>query len=414
MIMSRCPMIVATWLLLLLLLSTCERFELANGNPSDLSSSLLSKTDHHRIVGLDHYDIDETTLSAGIHRFCTVVSSASSYVSSARPRATSLESPLTARARCRQEDEKDVDDGNDDDAFEISGRVVCWGDKYESTVVIDEGEEEEDEDTMVLDETGHHHHAHFVQVVSARLSSCGLKETMSVACWDEDGRRSHNKLTQSSSMFVQLSAGTDHMCGLRLDGRVECFGKNANGESTPPEPVTGSPFIQISCGKNHNCAIDSEGLVTCWGRSRKGQSRSPKGMRFAQISASCDDHTCGIEETRKEDGRSEEGGRVFCWGANRLGQSKPPRGNFVQVTTGRAFSCAIEATTRKVQCWGKMKRFKSDHTWAEITAGHSVLCGITADTKEVLCFRASGLHGRMFEEATASLRPLRGTSYSAA
>lgn len=107
------------------------------------------------------------------------------------------------------------------------------------------------------------------------------------------------------------------------------------------------------------------GCVRCVPRQRAARSRraappqgatvAPEGMQFLQVSASWWHHTCGVTVD----------GVAVCWGANTNGQSFAPSGpgmhprlreahslqdaeeaeeeeeGFLQVTTGRKFTCAI-------------------------------------------------------------------------
>ena len=233
-------------------------------------------------------------------------------------------------------------------------------------------------------------------------SKDNLQRTRKVTCWGQTNVARPSK----SELFVQLSAGADHMCGLRLDGSIRCWGHDSDGQASPPR----GSFVQVSCGKLHSCAIDSDGLAVCWGRdSRKGETKPPEGVRFKQISASLDDHNCGIEDSEEETQHGENAGHVHCWGNNRLRQSTPPEGEFYSVTTGRSYSCGIQAPSREIQCWGKLRRFSSKERWSEISAGHSTLCGITIDTNRVQCFQSVGMGRVQYKDETSPLVPLIGS-----
>ncbi|MCY4559072.1 MAG: RCC1 domain-containing protein, partial [Chloroflexi bacterium] len=71
----------------------------------------------------------------------------------------------------------------------------------------------------------------------------------------------------TTSPYSQVSAGHDHACALRLDGRIDCWGENEYGESTPPAGT----FKQVSAGSHFTCAIKSGGAtagqVECWGKT---------------------------------------------------------------------------------------------------------------------------------------------------
>ena len=73
----------------------------------------------------------------------------------------------------------------------------------------------------------------------------------------------------------------------------------------------------MSCGPATSCGIRMNGSVECWGRNNSGQSNPPDN-KFKQISVGFDKHSCGIIV----------GGDVICWGSNSRGQGKFTHGKF--------------------------------------------------------------------------------------
>lgn len=75
---------------------------------------------------------------------------------------------------------------------------------------------------------------------------------------------------------VQLAAGANHMCALRRDGRVFCWGSNYHGELdadgerglSGPSEIGGLRAMSIAAGRHASCALDQEGALWCWGRNR--------------------------------------------------------------------------------------------------------------------------------------------------
>jgi alpha-tubulin suppressor-like RCC1 family protein len=94
-------------------------------------------------------------------------------------------------------------------------------------------------------------------------------------------------------------------CGARLDGTVECWGANDDGEATAPA----GNFASVSAGRSHTCGVRSDGTVACWGVNDYGESTVPAGT-FTSVSAG-DSYTCGLRPNR----------RVECWGI----QVRPPQ-----------------------------------------------------------------------------------------
>ena len=68
--------------------------------------------------------------------------------------------------------------------------------------------------------------------------------------------------------FIEISYGSDHACGLNVDGTITCWGSNEHGKATPPA----GRFRTVSSGDHSSCAIRREGSeVVCWGIFSVGQ-----------------------------------------------------------------------------------------------------------------------------------------------
>ena len=188
--------------------------------------------------------------------------------------------------------------------------------------------------------------------------------------------------------FVQISAGWDFTCGLRMSGAAQCWGYDFRGPlgvATAPdncEPFTpatcsarlltasGQRFSQIAAGGRHVCAV---GLLTaqtfCWGSNFSGElglgftsiselpTAIPSGPSFDKITAG-GAHSCGISS-----------GTAFCWGDNSsnelgLGVGAPakiasptsiPLANASDIVAGNLFTCGINPgiVAPEAKCWGR-------------------------------------------------------------
>jgi alpha-tubulin suppressor-like RCC1 family protein len=180
--------------------------------------------------------------------------------------------------------------------------------------------------------------------------------------------------------------GANDTCGL-LDGAVECWGQNNNGEDgngstnsqLSPGCVTGltglAEATQVVEGSMHSCVLFSDGGVWCWGDNSYGQlgsatlsgSSTPvnldgvytadQGTPATQLSAG-GGVTCALYFD----------GSVWCWGQNDQGQlgngstnsgpnpnptqvqSLPPASQ-IAVSTSGTFACAL-LQNGNVECWG--------------------------------------------------------------
>ena len=228
-------------------------------------------------------------------------------------------------------------------------------------------------------------HGIFVQVSSGHFHSCGLTISGYVECWGSIDWVPSTKT--SYDFYKQVSSGEHHVCAIkRRDGNIECWGRNDFGESSPPK----GSFRQISSGNGHTCGIRTDQSVTCWGKNHYGESEPPSQTRFNQISVGSVHHVCGI--TTKGD--------IVCWGDNRRKQAPHDalKGPFVQVSSGGRSTCAIHKE-RGLECWGSsqmaLRLSKLDDTeekneFYQISSGHGHMCAVHKENDKLSCWSFSG------------------------
>lgn len=193
----------------------------------------------------------------------------------------------------------------------------------------------------------------------------------------------------SSQDWVQVSAGSEHVCGLHQDGLVECWGLSDLGLTSPspivfdsissncgvtptreircwgdeaPTPPEGD-YIQVDSEPGY-CAIDEEGWVHCWGDD-EDMGEPPEG-EFVQI-----DDGCG----------TAVGGTIHCW----LGTSdvlEPPQGLFTHVAGARVWACGIRLDGTGV-CWGSWHGLDgeplSGGPFSQVDVGAGGVCWLRSD-----------------------------------
>jgi alpha-tubulin suppressor-like RCC1 family protein len=130
--------------------------------------------------------------------------------------------------------------------------------------------------------------------------------------------------------FTQVSAGSDHTCGITGAGVAYCWGYNGNGQlgnnSTTPSnaPVAvsgGLTFTSITGGISHTCGVAGTALY-CWGNDQLGQLGDDAplaqklvptivagGLSWASVATGYY-HTCGRTTA----------GDLYCWGWDGYGQ----------------------------------------------------------------------------------------------
>ncbi len=146
----------------------------------------------------------------------------------------------------------------------------------------------------------------------------------------------------STDGFVDLSAGSTVICGLRADGSVECSTSSNYSHLNIPENFP--PMSQIDTGESHSCGVALDGGIRCWGNTDFGQLNAPTDVNnFVKVSVSTGFHSCGVTDENQ----------IICWGLNTNGQASPPNDGFgfTDVFVEYQSTCGLR-TDGEIECWG--------------------------------------------------------------
>lgn len=200
------------------------------------------------------------------------------------------------------------------------------------------------------------------QVEAGMRHTCGLRSSGRVECWGDDD---FGESSPPAATFDQIDVGRQHTCGIETGGTVACWGLNTESDLNPPAGT----FTQISVGGYHTCGLRPNGNVECWGEYEQFFTPIPSGI-FTQISASGSEHplTCGLRTD----------GTVECWGEGEWawGEASPPPGQFSQVSVGYNHVCGVR-TNGTVECWPDSVLFRPPSgTFTQVSAGWMHTCGL--------------------------------------
>lgn len=231
----------------------------------------------------------------------------------------------------------------------------------------------------------------YFYVVGGQETSCGVDTSTGKAwCWGRDVyKQLGNGDTLTSSSFIPaevgdvgpwdtLSTGIYHICGLRQDSTIWCWGNDTYGnlgngsvegdKSLPYQISDAGPWKSIIKSSGYTvCAIKSDDTGYCWGRDSKGEAGNGSatsadlhdptpisgGHSWEMIDGSYDT-ICGITTA----------GAAYCWGNNAFRQvgdgtstqrddPTPVAGGdtWLDISSGYHFSCGIKAD-QEIYCWG--------------------------------------------------------------
>jgi alpha-tubulin suppressor-like RCC1 family protein len=213
-------------------------------------------------------------------------------------------------------------------------------------------------------------------ICSGRI--CGFRPAVGAPC-GPDGSARCNAGYACLGPALKLTAILHHTCAVADDGKVWCWGGNADGElgdgttvdRVHPVLVRGlpSPAVSASAGYGNTCALLDDGHAYCWGGNQVGQTdptaTTPDSilvpalvgpdLTFASIHAG-NGHTCAVTSA----------GEVYCWGNTSSGQCGvdpmvafnvgptkiPELDHVVDLETVKNHICAVRSVDPTMVCWG--------------------------------------------------------------
>jgi Regulator of chromosome condensation (RCC1) repeat/PEP-CTERM motif len=214
-------------------------------------------------------------------------------------------------------------------------------------------------------------------------------------------------------LWLLVLCGTSATAGGPVVGWGEIPSPYDYGQATPPDSVNGTDgtATAIAAGGLHSCAIQAgTQAVVCWGWDTGpfGSQTPPDSVNGSSGTASAiasggpvgtymtgtigSEHSCAIQA---------ESGAVVCWGLNEDGEAIPPpsvngtAGTATAISAGSGHSCAIQAGSGAVVCWGDIAAPPdsvngTSGTARAISAGgisfNPHACAIEAETGAVVCW----------------------------
>ena len=232
-----------------------------------------------------------------------------------------------------------------------SGRAYCWGMAIGDQLGIGEGGNYQATPVPLAQGLV------FVAISAGGYHTCGLTGDGAAYCWgqEEVGQLGDGTLTRRNTpaavagglVFKAISAGGNHTCAIATGGAAYCWGGNGSGalgdgtltdRSTPVAVSGGLLFQAISAGNGTTCGLTADGAAFCWGQDAWSGSRTAPvavggGLVFKSIVVGYR-HACGFTA----------GGTAYCWGDDGLGQlgdgTQTSRRTPVAVSGGLVFQAA--------------------------------------------------------------------------
>ncbi len=273
-------------------------------------------------------------------------------------------------------------------ALDVDGTVWCWGGNTQGEMGQGTmGPDPVFKPTKVampvvvgISGGGYHTCAHSVQ----GIAYCWGRNTFGESGAQGEAFVLKAKPVPNLPSVLEISAGWDHTCAILSDRTVRCWGRNQDGQigNATSGAVEIDPEIAIGVasaralfgGDDHTCALLLDGSMQCWGDDENGElgagsalfsdkALRVQGMTDAYQGGGGREHSCVATRA----------GDVFCWGANTgcqlgIGVNCGPQSTIAKVPTqvgaihdarwvaaGEVFTCAAHKE-RGAMCWGQNDR----------------------------------------------------------
>lgn len=220
--------------------------------------------------------------------------------------------------------------------------------------------------------------------------------------------------TDVGACFARIAGGEHHICVLRTDGTVWCWGRNTESQLTSelsapqqtPAQLAALParIKRVVAGDRSTCVRLADDTLRCFGRNTAGQIGNgtsgnnvampvePSGLGAVLDFAAGGEHSCAI---RAADAK------VYCWGRGSEGQlgtgnlnpattpqevqlaSGGPLVGATAIAAGFRHTCALAGGT--VYCWGFDNNGQLGDDPAAVN--QSVAVSVMADVAAIACGR---------------------------
>ena len=243
-------------------------------------------------------------------------------------------------------------------AVRRDGEIVCWGSNQLRQLEAPRGR--------------------YTKIHAGFRHTCALTETGEARCWGENAQ---GQAEWPDGRYVDVVTGGTWSCGLTGRATVVCWG----GGSSELHEQDGH-YVAISGKVNHLCGVDLDGAVQCWvpigrGADQAGELQDPDGT-YTAVGAGYE-FSCAVTDT----------GKVRCWGANSWGQEIVPPGQYRAVSAAEHYTCAV-TLAGEMSCWGGINDRRAPVGWQPawdrapfqaVSAAGRTACAVT-ETDRVVCW----------------------------
>ncbi len=289
-------------------------------------------------------------------------------------------------------------------------------------------------------------------------STCGIRTDNTLWCWGwniygqlgvgiGEGNQLLPRQVGTDGDWSTVALGPENGCGVRTDGTLWCWGRNAFGmvgvgdtttRDTPVQVGTETTWVRADpAGTAHTCGVRSDGSLWCWGLNHDGQLNTGDYVN-STVPVRTGKHiwsTVGVMAFGAC--AIDTGGRMWCGGSDGLGRDlAAPLSSPFELNAQRSWT-ALAAGSRHVcgtatggeqWCWGQNAGYQvgdgttTDRstpqqigavtTWAQRTGGAAHSCAVRTD-ESLWCWGTGGSGQLGLGDTTTRTAPVRVATASA-
>jgi alpha-tubulin suppressor-like RCC1 family protein len=237
-------------------------------------------------------------------------------------------------------------------------------------------------------------------IVAGHRHNCAIKTNGEVWCWGQGnvgqlgtGTSNSNSAIKATfpmgTVIKQVSLFGRGGCALDSTNQVWVWGNDggshgrwgdttSGGTKTPTQVPSLTNVVSVSCNGGHLCALKDDKTVYCWGKNQAGQTGNGDSSvdpvtAPTKVKASATDDLSDVEEvvtgTRSTCVRKTDK-TLWCWGENKKGvlgintttdalyptqvvtADGMPLTNATAISAGKRHYCAMVGAGARAYCWG--------------------------------------------------------------
>lgn len=203
--------------------------------------------------------------------------------------------------------------------------------------------------------------------------ACALDDAGFATCW---GKNENGQASPPATVFSSLALAGSYSCGLGVDGAISCWGQGVDRLDLPDITTSGEQFVKLAAGYNTVCAIDVLGDMQCW--DYDGPAIQVPGP-WSEVSTFVT--ACAVAEDRP----------IECWttssGTTIVDEEIPSGVGHIDVCLGYLTSGCALSSDGQIECWGEYYVDRhldsylaaTEYTYSSLACGLLHACGVTTD-----------------------------------